>query len=246
MVMPITLSVQRMRHGDGFNAYMLRNAQGVLDPFLGVDHAWMSAPTFPPHSHSGFSAVSYLFLDSETSIHNRDSIGTDNTIRAGGVHWTTAGVGVIHEEVPAETDKTVHSLQIFVDLSIEKKNLEPYPLILEPENVPVVRFPGVEVRVPIGSFFDMKSPLTPPSDVTLLDILIEKDNGLSVPVEAGKIAFAIPIFGKIEIGGDSYECEDLKIPLFPVSPEPYIVEIKSSNGRAGVAMFVGSPLHTAL
>ena len=69
MVMPITLSVQRMRHGDGFNAYMLRNAQGVLDPFLGVDHAWMSAPTFPPHSHSGFSAVSYLFLDSETSIH---------------------------------------------------------------------------------------------------------------------------------------------------------------------------------
>lgn len=35
MVMPITLSVQRMRHGDGFNAYMLRNAQGVLDPFLG-------------------------------------------------------------------------------------------------------------------------------------------------------------------------------------------------------------------
>lgn len=62
MVMPITLSVQRMRHGDGFNAYMLRNAQGVLDPFLGVDHAWMSAPTFPPHSHSGFLLFRICFL----------------------------------------------------------------------------------------------------------------------------------------------------------------------------------------
>ena len=54
------------------------------------------------------------------------------------------------------------------------------------------------MRVPIGSFFDMKSPLTPPTDVTLLDILIEKDNGLSVPVEAGKIAFAIPILERLK------------------------------------------------
>lgn len=87
----------------------------------------MSGPTFPPHQ--GFSAVSYLFLDSETGINNRDSIGTQNLIKSGGLHWTTAGKGIVHEEVPAETGKTVHSLLIFIS-----------------------------------------QPLTPPTEVTMLDI----------------------------------------------------------------------------
>src|SRR6266508_3788 len=90
----------------------------LIDPFIGVDHAWMSAPTFPPHPHAGFSAVSYLFLDSETGIANQDSIGNHNLIRPGGLHWTTAGRDVVHEEVSAEAGKTVHSLQLFVNLGL--------------------------------------------------------------------------------------------------------------------------------
>ncbi|WP_037588410.1 hypothetical protein [Stenoxybacter acetivorans] len=46
----------------------------LINPFLGVNHAWMSAPAFPLYSHVGFPAVSYLFLDSETGIHNRDNM----------------------------------------------------------------------------------------------------------------------------------------------------------------------------
>ena len=64
-----------------------------IDPFLGVDHAWISTPTFQPHPHAGFSAVSYLFLDSETGIDNRDSLGNRNHIQPGGLHWTAAGAG---------------------------------------------------------------------------------------------------------------------------------------------------------
>ena len=60
--------LHRMSLGSGFRAYSLRGGERAepIDPFLGVDHAWMSASTFPPHPHAGFSAVSYLFLDSET------------------------------------------------------------------------------------------------------------------------------------------------------------------------------------
>ncbi|WP_436304007.1 MULTISPECIES: pirin-like C-terminal cupin domain-containing protein [unclassified Variovorax] len=56
----------------------------MIDPFLGIDHAWMSAPTFPPHPHAGFSAVTYLFLDSETGIANPDSPGNSTLIQPGG------------------------------------------------------------------------------------------------------------------------------------------------------------------
>jgi redox-sensitive bicupin YhaK (pirin superfamily) len=58
--------LQRTNRGSNFRAYGLHGdeAAELIDPFLGVDHAWISAPTFPPHPHAGFSAVSYLFLDS--------------------------------------------------------------------------------------------------------------------------------------------------------------------------------------
>jgi redox-sensitive bicupin YhaK (pirin superfamily) len=112
-----TARLQRMNHGSQFRAYGLHDNEpaALIDSFLGIDHARMSGATFPPHRHAGFSAVSYLFLDSETAIDNRDSLGNRTLILPGGLHWTAAGRGVVHEEVPVETGKTAHMLQIFVN-----------------------------------------------------------------------------------------------------------------------------------
>lgn len=165
-------NLRQLNHGSHFRAYALRDGTQALNPFLGVDHAWMSGPTFPPHSHAGFSAVSYLFLDAETGIDNQDSAGTKNLISPGGIHWASAGSGIVHEEVPAEPGKTVHSLQIFVDLPDEYRTAAPFALSLEPEDIPVVEFPGVTVRVPVGKFGDTRSPMAPPTDVTLLDVTL--------------------------------------------------------------------------
>lgn len=149
--MPAIATLQRANHGSHFRAYGLRGAAALIDPFIGVDHAWMSAPTFPPHPHAGFSAVSYLFLDSETGIDNRDSIGTHNLIRPGGLHWTTAGRGIVHEEVPAETGKTVHSLQIFVNLPPQRRDIAPFALSLAPQDIPVVQLPASRCACPSGA-----------------------------------------------------------------------------------------------
>ena len=109
--------MQRANRGTQFRAVRLHGTDpSQLDPFMGIDHAWMSAPTFPPHPHAGFSAVTYLFLDSETGIANRDSNGNRTLIEPGGLHWTAAGSGVVHEENPAVLGSTTHLLQIFVNL----------------------------------------------------------------------------------------------------------------------------------
>lgn len=130
----------RTNRGSHFHAFGLRSTDTIqIDPFLGVDHAWISAPTFPPHPHAGFSAVSYLFLDSETGIVNRDSLGHQNLIQPGGLHWTKAARGIVHEEVPAETGKTTHMLQIFVNLAAAKQQDAPEALSLSPQDVPVVQ-----------------------------------------------------------------------------------------------------------
>jgi redox-sensitive bicupin YhaK (pirin superfamily) len=238
-----TARIQRANRGSHFRAYRLHGTNpSQLDPFMGIDHAWMSAPTFPPHPHAGFSAVTYLFLDSETGIANRDSQGNSTLIEPGGLHWTAAGRGVVHEENPAVLGSTTHLLQIFVNLPRDKQNAAPFALSLAAENVPTVQRPGVQVRVPLGSFDGVRSPLTPPTDVTLLDITLEVGAELALPVAAGQRAFFMPIFGNAELNGESFGLDDLGSPILPTATEATMHKLAAKAGGAKVAVFIGEPL----
>lgn len=245
--MSAIVSLQRANHGSHFRAYGLRgkDVAALIDPFIGVDHAWMSAPTFPPHPHAGFSAVSYLFLDSETGIRNRDSLNNDNLIRPGGLHWTTAGRGVVHEEIPAEPGKTTHSLQIFVNLASEQQQVAPFALSLEPQDVPVLQLRGGKVRVPLGHYGEARSPLNPPTDVTTLEISLEGGAELTVPVAAGHCAFVMPIFGTVEVDGDRFDRDDFKLPIFRARPAPHAIRLWAPGDGAKAMFFGGRPLRPA-
>lgn len=239
---PIIAPVQRANIGGQFRAFGLRGQARLIDPFMNVDHAWMSAPTFPPHPHAGFSAVSYVFLDSETGIDNRDSLGTHNLIRPGGLHWITAGSGVVHQENPAEESKTVHSLQIFVGLPAGQQRIDPYPLTLEPEDVPVLQLPGARVRVPLGRFGDTRSPLTPPTDVTMLDVSLDAGAGITVPLAMNETAFVMPIFGVVEVEGQVFGPEDLKLPVFSPQAVARSITLRAPKATAKAMIFSGKPL----
>lgn len=236
--------LQRMNIGKGFRAFALRGggAEDAMDPFLGVDHAQMSEPTFATHPHAGFSAVSYLFLDAETGINNRDSLGTRNLIRPGGLHWTAAGRGVVHDEVPALTGKTVHMLQIFINLPAAKQQDAPFALSLEPQDVPLVHLPGASIRVPLGSYADARSPLRPPTEVTLLDIALAEGAELAVPVAAGLGAFILPVAGTVEIDGQHFDAQEPQLPLFPVQSVASSITLRARQGAAQVVLFSGKPL----
>ena len=238
-----TARMQRANRGNHFRAYRLHGADPLLlDPFMGIDHAWMSAPTFPPHPHAGFSAVTYLFLDSETGIANRDSLGNNTLIEPGGLHWTAAGRGLIHEENPAVPGSTTHLLQIFVNLPRDRQNAAPFALSLAPQDVPVVQRPGVRVRVPLGSFDGVRSPLTPPTEVTLLDITLEAGAELALPVAAGQRAFFMPIFGNAELNGEGFGLDDLAAPILPTATDTTTHKLAAKAGGAKVAVFIGEPL----
>jgi len=236
--------LHRMNIGSGFRAYSLRGGEmaAPIDPFLGVDHAWMSEATFATHPHAGFSAVSYLFLDSETGVNNRDSLGTRNLIQPGGLHWTAAGRGVVHDEVPAVTGKTVHMLQIFVNLAVDRQSIEPFSLSLEPQDVPVVHLPDAKIRVPLGSFAEAHSPLRPPTEVRLLDISLDEGCSLLVPVPEGHSAFIMPIFGSLDIDDQAFDANDPRLPVFPAQARSREVALRAKDGNAKVVVFSGTPL----
>lgn len=159
---------------------------GTVDPVVGMDHYRMDAVTFAPHPHAGFSAVSYLFEDSAGGLRNRDSLGHDFVIQPGGIVWTQAGSGVVHDELPAQSGRQVHGLQIFVNLSAANKDRKPAVLRLASEEIPVwTSAAGTRLRVTVGSYEGLHSPLEPAEPFNLFDIGLVAGDGIVLPLAAG-------------------------------------------------------------
>jgi redox-sensitive bicupin YhaK (pirin superfamily) len=176
---------------------------GGMDPFLNIDVFEMDRPIFPPHPHAGFSALTYVLPESPTGVRNRDSLGHDLTISQGSLHWTTAGSGVMHEEVPLERGKTTLGLQIFVNLAIAKKRIAPGFLHLHAEDVPVVKSHGASARIVLGVSGGEASPLVPPTPVRLVDVTLEPGAAYTQSLTATENAFLFVMSGAVAFGAQT-------------------------------------------
>jgi redox-sensitive bicupin YhaK (pirin superfamily) len=173
-----------------------------MDPFLNLDDFVMSEPTFPPHPHAGFSAVTYMFEDSEGAFINRDSLGDRNRIEPGAFHWTQAARGMMHEEIPERAGVTCHGLQMFVNLREVDKEAPPRAFHLGSSAVPEVRpTPGARVRVLAGTLKGVSSPLSELlTPVHFFDVHLEPDAVLEVEASAEATAFGLVVKGDGVVG----------------------------------------------
>jgi redox-sensitive bicupin YhaK (pirin superfamily) len=202
------LQVQPMKHGTGFQALGIRGDYMLMDPYLMADHYRMSEPTFGPHPHAGFSAVTYMFDDAGTGFNNRDSRGDASEIRAGDAHWTVAGAGVVHDEVPVESGKVAHGLQIFVNLAAKDKHMPPAAIHIRRDDMPrITQTGGARVKVAFGDYNDGERTIASvnalPTDATLLDVVASADQSFRYVVPVGTNAFALVISGEINVSGEA-------------------------------------------
>ena len=112
---------------DGAGVSLLRvvgTAQiDYLDPFLMLDEFKNDDPGayvagFPEHPHRGFETVSYM---KQGCMRHRDSAGNEGVIKDGGVQWMTAGSGIIHSEMPEQTEGLLWGYQLWVNLPAAHK-----------------------------------------------------------------------------------------------------------------------------
>jgi hypothetical protein len=195
-----------MRHGSGFEALGLRGSDLQMTPFLMADHYRMREPTFGPHPHAGFSAVTYMFDDAETGFHNRDSRGFANTINPGDVHWTVAGSGVVHDEVPVHVGKVAHGLQLFVNLPAEKSLMPPTAIHLTRDALPVIEpSKGVRVKLGFGEYhegtLDASTPADWPTNAHLFDVEQAAGSLFRYPLSAELNAMLYVVSGAILLDG---------------------------------------------
>lgn len=98
-----------------------------LDPFLMLDEFGSEDANdyiagFPAHPHRGFQTVTYMLTG---KMGHKDSVGNQGVIEDGGLQWMNAGKGIIHEEMPQQTEGRMRGFQLWVNLPAKDKMSDP-------------------------------------------------------------------------------------------------------------------------
>jgi quercetin 2,3-dioxygenase len=112
----------------------------TVDPFLMLDEFSTDNPDdyiagFPAHPHRGFETVTYM-LDGH--MLHEDHLGNRGDLKSGGAQWMTAGRGIIHSEMPQQTEGRMRGFQLWVNLPASEKMKPAWYRDIEPGEIPQV------------------------------------------------------------------------------------------------------------
>jgi redox-sensitive bicupin YhaK (pirin superfamily) len=170
-----------------------------LDPFLMLDefrneNADDYIAGFPDHPHRGFETVSYMLRG---RLRHHDSVGNSGLLTDGAVQWMTAGRGIIHSEMPEQTDGLLWGYQLWVNLPAKLKMAPPRYQDLPPERIPEHHADGVRVRVIAGDFAGTAGAAETLTPVGYFDVQLDPGAAVSHAVPDGHTALAYVYEGSL-------------------------------------------------
>ncbi len=211
-----------------------------LDPFLLLDHFGSDNPDeyiagFPQHPHRGFITFTYM-LDGH--MEHQDSMGNRGNLQAGGVQWMKAASGVIHSEMPQQTDGLMRGFQLWINLPASEKMSAPAYQEFSAAAIPEVAREGVRVRVLAGESCGVRGVIDDPAtDVLYLDIALIARARFSLPLAATRNAFVYLFEGSARLAGEALSEHQLA-----VLGAGDTVEIEADAQGARLILVAGRPL----
>ena len=207
--MDTTRSIQKVIQGvqttDGAGVNLTRiigsMELNMLDPFLLLDEFGSDNPKdyiagFPPHPHRGFETITYML---NGKFRHKDSAGNEGYLTDGSVQWMTAGRGVIHSEMPEQTEGLVRGFQLWLNLPKEKKMIDPAYNDIPAKKIPIVDFEGGSARIISGNFLGITGPGEPHTGVLYYDIDLDLSARFTMPIDNGWNAFIYIYEGSVRL-----------------------------------------------
>ena len=178
-----------------------------LDPFLLLDEFGTDRPEdyiagFPPHPHRGFETVTYML---EGRMRHRDNHGREGVIGPGDAQWMTAGRGVIHSEMPEQSQGRMRGFQLWLNLPAKDKMQAPAYQEISAADIPVWQpFHGARVAVLAGNVAGFRGPVQQPAtDPYYLDVFLPPNSQLGFALPDTHAVAAYVFEGTVGIGGDA-------------------------------------------
>ena len=207
--MDTTRSIQKVIQGvqttDGAGVNLTRiigsMELNMLDPFLLLDEFGSDNPKdyiagFPPHPHRGFETITYML---KGKFRHKDSAGNEGYLTDGSVQWMTAGRGVIHSEMPEQTEGLVRGFQLWLNLPKEKKMIDPAYNDIPAKKIPIVDFEGGSARIISGKYLGITGPGQPHTGVLYYDIDLDLSARFTMPIDNGWNAFIYIYEGSVRL-----------------------------------------------
>jgi hypothetical protein len=124
-----------------------------VDPFLMLDEFYSDNPNdyiagFPAHPHRGFETVTYM-LDGR--MRHEDHLGNRGDLGPGDVQWMTAARGIVHSEMPQQSEGRLRGFQLWLNLPSREKMQPARYRDIPAAEIPRLKLPqGGEVKVIAG------------------------------------------------------------------------------------------------
>ena len=178
-----------------------------VDPFLMLDEFGTDNPDdyiagFPPHPHRGFETVTYMI---DGHMQHRDHLGNVGDLGPGGVQWMCAGRGVIHSEMPRQSEGRMRGFQLWINLPAAEKMKPASYRDIPAADIPIAALPGGgQVKVIAGAIQIADRRVEGPinglaaklsTDPLYLDLELPPGGEFTQPLPAGHAAFLYPYEG---------------------------------------------------
>ncbi len=177
-----------------------------FDPFLMLDFFGSEDGAdyiagFPDHPHRGFETVTYML---NGKMRHRDHAGNEGLLESGGAQWMTAGRGIIHSEMPEQTDGLMNGFQLWVNLPAKHKMMAPRYQDLSPNDIAQTTLEnGTVIKLVAGDLFGLQGPVRDIVTKPLfVDVDVKADQEVEIPLARGQSAFLFVFEGSIHLDGE--------------------------------------------
>jgi quercetin 2,3-dioxygenase len=213
------------------------------DPFLMLDEFFSDDPNdylagFPAHPHRGFETVTYM-LDGH--MQHKDNHGNTGDLGPGDVQWMSAARGIVHSEMPQQSEGRMRGFQLWLNLPAKEK-MKPAAYRDIPSNViPVVEDGKVAVKVIAGKFGDTTGPIHGGStDPYYFDAHLEPGAVFEAAVPSGHNAFVYVYEGEALVGEERKPLAHRSAGLLSSGEDS--IRLEAGAGGARVLILAGKPL----
>jgi len=243
------IRAQAASDGDGVKLLRVFGGLGLerFDPFLMLDEFGSEEAAdyiggFPPHPHRGFQTVTYML---QGKMEHRDHMGNIGLLDDGGVQWMNAGRGIIHSEMPKQTEGRMRGFQLWVNLPAEKKMLPAGYQDIPSSEIPVLTRDAFRVKAISGTamvndeqvkgFFSI-----PDSDVLMFDFQLPPEGAVNVAVENAYHCLAYVYDGKVKLGKQAVTTTRQTLTRF--NDEGVVAIQNAGEEEARVLLLAGKPI----
>ena len=224
---------------------LTQDLQHRLDPFLMLDAFGSDTPGdylagFPDHPHRGFETVTYMLAG---RMRHRDSAGNEGLLQSGGVQWMTAGRGVIHSELPEQSEGRMEGFQLWLNLPAKDKMTAPWYRDLRSTELPEWQDAGVTARVIAGACHGVVGAVQRAgTEVLYLDLHLDAGAVFEQALPAAHNAFVYVYRGAAAVGDQAVPQQRMAILVNAGDG----VRVTASSQGARALLIAGRPLNEAI